>query len=116
MLSTETLHPDSTPTQNCKRRKMNTSSSMYFDSKDKLTAANTNKLVNNNGAIIDLTHGTMTPLASENKENTEQSMTDAMEVVQTECPCGFLHGPGQGDHHDIHAVGLSGVPLLRGPD
>lgn len=33
-----------------------------------------------------------------------------------ECPCGHLHGPGQGNHHDIHAVGLSDFPLLRGPD
>lgn len=33
-----------------------------------------------------------------------------------ECPCGHLHGPGQSNHHDIHAVGLSDFPLLRGPD
>lgn len=33
-----------------------------------------------------------------------------------ECPCGYLHGPGQGHHDDIHAVGLSNEPLLRGPD
>lgn len=33
-----------------------------------------------------------------------------------ECPCGHMHGPGQGYDHDIHAVGLADVPLLRGPD
>ncbi|RCK59329.1 hypothetical protein Cantr_07773 [Candida viswanathii] len=33
-----------------------------------------------------------------------------------ECPCGHMHGPGQGNHHDVHAVGLAPVPLLRGPD
>lgn len=32
------------------------------------------------------------------------------------CPCGHLHGPNQGHHHDIHAVGLASEPLLRGPD
>lgn len=112
MLSTNRLHPDYTTNQNCKRRKMNTSSAMYFDSKDKMTAAT--KSIN--GAYIDLSQGTMTPLASEDKDNTEQVMSNAMEVTQAECPCGFLHGPGQGDHFDIHAVGLSDAPLLRGPD
>ncbi|ODV79939.1 uncharacterized protein CANTADRAFT_50675 [Suhomyces tanzawaensis NRRL Y-17324] len=40
-------------------------------------------------------------------------MEDAQEPQ--ECPCGHLHGPGQGSNHDVHAVGL-GAPLLRGPD
>lgn len=113
MLSTHRLHPDHTTNQNYKKRKMNTSSAMYFDSKDKLTAT---KSIN--GAYINLSQGTMTPAASDDKDNTEQVMTDAMEVevAEVECPCGFLHGPGQGDHFDIHAVGLSDVPLLRGPD
>ncbi|EGV66611.1 hypothetical protein CANTEDRAFT_112323 [Yamadazyma tenuis ATCC 10573] len=35
--------------------------------------------------------------------------------IQKECPCGYMHGPGQGDHHDTSAVGL-GDPLLRGPE
>lgn len=36
--------------------------------------------------------------------------------VMSTCPCGHLHGPNQGNHHDIYAVGLSSEPLLRGPD
>lgn len=51
--------------------------------------------------------------------------TDAMEIdlqpistisQNTEsCPCGHLHGAGQGDIHDVYAVGLSDRPLFRGP-
>lgn len=33
-----------------------------------------------------------------------------------DCPCGHLHGPGQGHHEDIGAVGFADFPLLRGPD
>ena len=33
-----------------------------------------------------------------------------------DCPCGHLHGPGQGHHEDIGAVGFADFPLLRGPE
>lgn len=33
-----------------------------------------------------------------------------------DCPCGHLHGPGQGHHEDIGAIGFAHFPLLRGPD
>ncbi|CAK7897582.1 hypothetical protein CAAN1_04S00628 [[Candida] anglica] len=44
---------------------------------------------------------------------------DARDAMDTRddngvCPCGHLHG--QGEHHDISAVGFSSQPLLRGPD
>lgn len=62
---------------------------------------------NSNGTLIDNSNGTMTPIAS-----TKPMEIDSQEYI--ECPCGHMHGPGQGDHHDIHAVGLASVPLLRG--
>ncbi|CAH6718446.1 hypothetical protein CLIB1444_01S06898 [[Candida] jaroonii] len=47
----------------------------------------------------------------------EVDQIDKMEDIhKSECPCGYLHGPGQGHHDDINAVGLSSQPLLRGPD
>lgn len=36
-------------------------------------------------------------------------------IESNECSCGYLHGAGQGFHHDKTATGL-GVPLLRGPE
>ncbi|KAG7662675.1 uncharacterized protein J8A68_003805 [[Candida] subhashii] len=46
-----------------------------------------------------------------------QSMSMAQESSSDyECPCGHLHGPGQGNHHDITCVGLSDHPLLIGPE
>lgn len=51
----------------------------------------------------------------------ESLFMDSMDIdIETQgtqgCPCGFLHGPGQGHHADISAKGFSDIPLLRGPD
>lgn len=55
-------------------------------------------------------------LASEVSDDMEVE-NDPKPVKDTKsCPCGYLHGPNQGHHHDIYAVGLSSEPLLRGPD
>lgn len=53
-----------------------------------------------------------------NKQTTPSLHSDTMEVDSTSdlCPCGYFHGPDQGTHHDIMAVGLAREPLLRGPD
>lgn len=53
-----------------------------------------------------------------NEQTTRSSHSDTMEVDSTSdlCPCGYFHGPDQGTHHDIMAVGLAREPLLRGPD
>lgn len=50
----------------------------------------------------------------------QDAMMDVDEVVakkesHSSCPCGHLHGPGQGDDHDHVAVGLTNNPLFRGP-
>lgn len=50
-------------------------------------------------------NGTITPI---------QSDSTPMDI--DECPCGFLHGPGQGHHEDVTASFGSAVCLLRGPD
>lgn len=35
-------------------------------------------------------------------------------MTATECPCGYLHGPGDNNNHDFTAVGLSSN-MMRGP-
>ncbi|KAG7191710.1 uncharacterized protein KQ657_002846 [Scheffersomyces spartinae] len=55
-------------------------------------------------------NGTFTPISSYEGSN-DVTMSDA-----TECPCGYLHGPGQGDHQDLQAVGFANIPLMRGPE
>ncbi|KAL6454534.1 hypothetical protein SBY92_004001 [Candida maltosa Xu316] len=85
------------------------------------------------------THGTFTPITQTHSHEftmtynnhhidmdsiTEEKFTEKSKNINSftheegykECPCGHLHGPGQGANHDIHAVGLSDHPLLRGPD
>lgn len=68
-----------------------------------------------------------TPVSIEPKDTISQPKvtstnppeSDAMEIdpdTPFECPCGYLHGPGSDEHHDILAVGLASQPLLRGPD
>lgn len=56
-------------------------------------------------------NGTMTP------SQTVEESTDAMdtEVTACECPCGYLHGPGVHNYHDIAAVGFS-ADVMKGPD
>lgn len=72
------------------------------------------------GAII-RQDGTMTPLCSIDSRNEDienmdvDSVTAYSQPVNDDCPCGYLHGPGD-QHHDITAVGLASVPLLRGPE
>lgn len=48
-------------------------------------------------------------------EDTEMALAETITTETTECSCGYLHGAGQGFHHDKTATGL-GTPLLRGPD
>lgn len=97
---------------------------------------------NSNTASHNPTHGTFTPITQshshefllnlENKVDIEMITEDSFvnrsnehqdhhhqqkeEEELIECPCGHMHGPGQGTQHDIHAVGLLDIPLLRGPD
>lgn len=48
--------------------------------------------------------------------DTEMVVPETKTTIDTnECSCGYLHGAGQGIHHDKTATGL-GIPLLRGPD
>lgn len=53
-------------------------------------------------------NGTVTP-ANED--------TDSMDlcVELHDCPCGYLHGPGNKHFHDVGAVGFS-ANVMRGPD
>ncbi|KAI5969656.1 hypothetical protein CANMA_001319 [Candida margitis] len=47
----------------------------------------------------------------------DQQQSEQLTIVSTyDCPCGHMHGPGQGHHEDIGAVGFADFPLLRGPD
>lgn len=93
----------------------------------------------------DTTKGTFTPLTTTNSYDglyhkmtavsmiDEQHFTNDQQLQQLgqieskqqlititssnfDCPCGHLHGPGQGHHEDIGAVGFADFPLLRGPD
>lgn len=56
-------------------------------------------------------NGTMTP------SQTVETSNDAMDtkILASECPCGYLHGPGFNHYHDISAVGFS-VDVMRGPE
>jgi len=48
--------------------------------------------------------------------DTEMVLSETKTTIESnECSCGYLHGAGQGFHHDKTATGL-GIPLLRGPD
>lgn len=49
-----------------------------------------------------------TPAPIDEDDNIDTSIT------ATECPCGFLHGPGMDHNHDITAVGMSSN-MMRGP-
>ncbi|WLF79124.1 hypothetical protein PVL30_002875 [Lodderomyces elongisporus] len=95
------------------------------------TPTNTNSNTNTMHSQI---HGTMTPITQTNSrdqiENDKMEIenhlcTRADQIVDSqeslnlgyECPCGHLHGAGQGsDHHDVSAVGFVDFPMLRGPD
>ncbi|KAI5954619.1 hypothetical protein KGF54_002395 [Candida jiufengensis] len=44
------------------------------------------------------------------------SKQQLMNSFSNDCPCGHLHGAGQGHHDDLGAIGLADFPLLRGPD
>lgn len=58
----------------------------------------------------------MTTLDVQEDTNMEGNIyMDMDEKQESECLCGYLHGPGQGSHDDPLAIGL-GIPLLRGPD
>lgn len=57
---------------------------------------------------VDVSNSLASSLSEQMNQDNSASFQD--------CPCGFLHGPGQGHHHDKQAVGLSSFPLLRGPD
>lgn len=61
--------------------------------------------------LFDSNNGTITPFRTY-QEIVDVEMTDLL----NDCPCGRFHGPGQGYHDDLTAVGLSEFPLLRGPD
>lgn len=77
--------------------------------------------ITSHGTIVNPSIGTLTPVPLDvsMSMSMSMSMSDDMQIdlqPQFECPCGHLHGPGQGSLHDVHAVGLSDHPLLRGPD
>lgn len=68
--------------------------------------------------------GTMTPVEQSPAVNGAQfsdaciqQTVDHMDIdtCLSECPCGYLHGPGTSHHLDISAVGLSSN-MMRGPD
>ncbi|KAI5961375.1 uncharacterized protein KGF55_003998 [Candida pseudojiufengensis] len=46
----------------------------------------------------------------------KQQKISISDNLENECPCGHLHGAGQGYHYDVGAVGFADFPLLRGPD
>ena len=72
--------------------------------------------VNKNGTIL-TKDGIPTPGESmEVDMNNDRAEGKSTSSTSGECPCGHLHGSDGGLHHDIHAVGLASVPLLRGPD
>lgn len=57
-------------------------------------------------------NGTMTP--SELLNETPDDKMD-LEVTPSDCPCGYMHGPGENHNHDVSAVGFS-ANVMRGPD
>lgn len=74
------------------------------------------KTVNRNGTMLNK-DGMPTPGESMEVDMNSDNLEDKKTLSTTgECPCGHLHGSDGGVHHDIHAVGLASVPLLRGPD
>lgn len=83
--------------------------------------------VTNNGTIVDNSNGTVTPVNAPARQLTPARPhtpihhmgvhpDDMMDIEASGCPCGHLHGPGETQSHDMNAVGLSNIPLLRGPD
>lgn len=57
------------------------------------------------------------PVLPKSRDTTfESASEDRMDtdISANECPCGYLHGPGEDHGHDITAVGLSSN-LMRGP-
>ncbi|ABN68493.1 predicted protein [Scheffersomyces stipitis CBS 6054] len=114
-LSSTLANTDQTP--QLKRRKLDQPVPIY---PTKTTAmSSNNSFINQHGTIVNNTNGTITP-------NTYAGVTDDVEMLteesfskkhtSLECPCGHLHGPGQGHDHDIAAVGFLAEPLLRGPE
>lgn len=95
-------------------------------------------VIKNGATLVDNTNGTVTPLHHDEAlydndkieggddiaveiefmdVDQDETETVDMEVENfTECNCGYLHGPGQGNHEDRNAVGFAEFPLLRGPD
>ncbi|CUM65267.1 uncharacterized protein PRCAT00002900001 [Priceomyces carsonii] len=74
--------------------------------------------VTNNGTIIGK-DGTTTPvleIKNMDIDQTYEARKKELSFKSRFCPCGFLHGPGQGNHSDMSASGYTSKPLLRGPD
>lgn len=83
--------------------------------------------ITKNGTLVDNSNGTVTPVNAPARQHTpaiphtpihhiDVHPDDMMDIEASGCPCGHLHGPGEAQSHDMNAVGLSNVPLLRGPD
>lgn len=107
------LFPESSATP------MQSTSSASVQGKIAEVFAGDDRLVNNSKVS---SNGTFTPVSSYDgtNESSDIAMEDAsttnVSSVSEDCPCGFFHGPGQGDHHDIKAVGFAEIPLMRGPE
>lgn len=129
--------------QNHEMQSFSDTSTMQMNNNDQTTPfrsttptnTNTNTNTNSNtNTMHSQIHGTMTPITQTNSrdqvENDKMEIenhlcTRAGQIVDSqeslnlgyECPCGHLHGAGQGfDHHDVSAVGFVDFPMLRGPD
>ncbi|KAK6460113.1 hypothetical protein DFJ63DRAFT_315986 [Scheffersomyces coipomensis] len=102
------LPSSSTITSDPKRRKLNHPIPIHFKMNSNYPSTT---IINN--TIINNKTGTITPVFNEEQDVVmiEDSKSDSKD-----CPCGYLHGPGQGHDHDINAVGFSSYPLLKGPE
>ncbi|KAK6204985.1 uncharacterized protein RJT21DRAFT_111528 [Scheffersomyces amazonensis] len=109
-------HTESTDSDSdCKRRKLNHPVPVHIMSSSKhiYQSNNTTTLVNN--SLLNSKNGTITPVFEEDQQMLDDEIS-SNNKENFECPCGYLHGPGQGNNHDITAVGFSSEPLLRGPE
>ncbi|KAK6458960.1 uncharacterized protein RJT20DRAFT_132117 [Scheffersomyces xylosifermentans] len=124
------------PENEFKRRKLDQPIPIHSNSvpmsSQKFSSAAASNLINQNGTIVNSSNGTVTPsnfssVASTNDDIdmisgdnfAKKSIPDMMDISYdggADCPCGYFHGPGQGHHHDLKAIGFSSQPLMRGPD
>ncbi|KAI5948894.1 hypothetical protein KGF57_005087 [Candida theae] len=102
-----------------------TSNTMYHDSKrgtfTPLTTTNSYDGLNHKMTAVSMISEQHFANAVNEQDRPQLSHTESKQQQITitssfDCPCGHLHGPGQGHHEDIGAIGFADFPLLRGPD